>query len=244
MVLVRLVVVILTAVLAGHAQAQLFDTKAPHALLMDYDSGTVLFEKAADERFAPASMAKLMTVEYVFHELKEGRLKDADMFTVSEHAWRTGGAPSGGSAMYAELNSSVAVHDLLRGLIVQSGNDAAIVLAEGIAGSEPAFADLSQPARRGDRPQEFALPERQRPARPGSAGDGARPRNPRAPYHPRLSRLLPDLLRAGVHLEQDPPVEPQPAARRRHRRRRAEDRLHQGIRLRHRGLRSAQRCSA
>jgi D-alanyl-D-alanine carboxypeptidase (penicillin-binding protein 5/6) len=141
MVLVRLVVVILTAVLAGHAQAQLFDTKAPHALLMDYDSGTVLFEKAADERFEPASLAKLMTVEYIFNELKEGRLKDADMFTVSEHAWRTGGAPSGGSAMYAELNSSVAVHDLLRGLIVQSGNDAAIVLAEGIAGSEPAFAD-------------------------------------------------------------------------------------------------------
>jgi D-alanyl-D-alanine carboxypeptidase (penicillin-binding protein 5/6) len=126
----------------GDARAQLFDTKAPHALLMDYDSGTVLFEKAADEPFEPASMAKLMTAEYAFKELKEGTISLDDQFTVSEHAWRTGGAPAGGSAMFAELHSSVPVGDLLRGLIVQSGNDAAIVIAEGIAGSEPAFADL------------------------------------------------------------------------------------------------------
>jgi D-alanyl-D-alanine carboxypeptidase (penicillin-binding protein 5/6) len=126
----------------GLARAQLFDTKAPHAILMDYDSGTVLFEKAADEPFEPASMAKLMTVEYVFRQLKEGKLKETDTFTISEHAWRKGGAPSGGSAMYADIHSDVAVHDLLRGLIVESGNDAAIALAEGIAGSEPAFADL------------------------------------------------------------------------------------------------------
>jgi len=122
--------------------AQTFDTKAPNALLMDFDSGTVLFEKAADERVAPASMAKLMTIEYVFHELKEGNLSLNDSFPISEHAWRTGGAPSGGSAMYAELDSSVQLRDLLRGLIVQSGNDASIAIAEGIAGSEPAFADL------------------------------------------------------------------------------------------------------
>jgi D-alanyl-D-alanine carboxypeptidase (penicillin-binding protein 5/6) len=122
--------------------AQTFDTKAPHALLMDFDSGTVLFEKAADERVPPASMAKLMTIEYVFRELKEGNVSLNDSFTISEHAWRTGGAPSGGSAMYAELNSSVPLRFLLRGLIVQSGNDAAITVAEGIAGSEPAFADL------------------------------------------------------------------------------------------------------
>jgi D-alanyl-D-alanine carboxypeptidase (penicillin-binding protein 5/6) len=130
------------AVGAGRAQAQLFDTKAPHALLMDYDSGTVLFEKAADEPFEPASMAKLMTAEYAFKKLKDGEISLDDQFTVSEHAWRTGGAPAGGSAMFAELNSSVPVRDLLRGLLVQSGNDAAIVIAEGIAGSEPAFADL------------------------------------------------------------------------------------------------------
>jgi serine-type D-Ala-D-Ala carboxypeptidase (penicillin-binding protein 5/6) len=135
-------VLIVTALAAPAVMGQGFETKAPHALLMDFDSGTVLFEKAADERIAPASMAKLMTAEYVFHELKAGRLSLDDMFKVSEHAWRTGGAPAGGSAMYAELNSSVAVRDLLRGLLVQSGNDAAIVLAEGVAGSEPAFADL------------------------------------------------------------------------------------------------------
>jgi D-alanyl-D-alanine carboxypeptidase (penicillin-binding protein 5/6) len=122
--------------------AQVFDTAAPYALLMDYDSGTVLFEKAADERFPPASMAKLMTIEYVFHALQEGELTEDSTFLISEHAWRTGGAPSGGSAMYAEINSSVPLRFLLRGIIVQSGNDAAIAVGEGIAGSEPAFADL------------------------------------------------------------------------------------------------------
>lgn len=124
------------------ARAQLFDTKAPHALLMDYDSGTVLFEKAPDEQFEPASLAKLMTVEYLFKELKEGTVSLDDTFSISEYAWRTGGAPAGGSAMYAEINSDVPVRDLVRGLIIQSGNDAAIAIAEGIGGSEPAFADL------------------------------------------------------------------------------------------------------
>ncbi len=126
---------------AAGARAQIFDTKAPHAILMDYDSGTVLFEKAADEPIHPASMAKLGTAEYVFHELKEGRLTLRDELVVSERAWRQGGAPSGGSAMFAEIHSRVPVRALLRGLIVQSGNDAAIALAEGIAGSEAAFAD-------------------------------------------------------------------------------------------------------
>jgi D-alanyl-D-alanine carboxypeptidase (penicillin-binding protein 5/6) len=87
-------------------------------------------------------MAKLMTAEYVFHELKAGRLREDEEFEISEYAWRRGGAPSGGSAMYADLHSRVALRDLLRGLLIQSGNDAAIALAEGIAGSEPAFADL------------------------------------------------------------------------------------------------------
>ncbi len=136
-----LAILALLAFGAVPVQAQLFDTKAPHAILVDYDTGTVLFEKAADEPFEPASMAKLMTVDLVFGALKEGRLTQDQTFNVSEHAWRTGGAPAGGSAMYAEIHSDVAVHDLLRGLIVQSGNDAAIVLAEGLAGSEPAFVD-------------------------------------------------------------------------------------------------------
>lgn len=124
------------------ASAQLFDTKAPYALLMDYDSGTVLFEKAADELFEPASMAKLMTAEYIFNELQQGRLTEDDEFVISERAWRRGGAPSGGSTMFAEIHSSVPVRELLRGLLVHSGNDASIAFAEGIAGSELAFADL------------------------------------------------------------------------------------------------------
>jgi D-alanyl-D-alanine carboxypeptidase (penicillin-binding protein 5/6) len=124
------------------AAAQIFSTSAPYAFLLDFDSGTVLFEKAAEERFAPASMVKMMTAEYLFYELQEGRLAETDEFVVSEDAWRRGGAPSGGSAMFAEVNSSIPVRDLMRGLIVQSGNDAAIALAEGVAGSEAAFADL------------------------------------------------------------------------------------------------------
>lgn len=139
-VLLGLLFALLAPVASGLAQT--FETKAPHAILVDYDSGTVLFEKAADEPFAPASMAKLMTAEYVFHELKAGRLSEDEEFEISENAWRRGGAPSGGSAMYAELHSRVPLRDLLRGLLVQSGNDAAIAIAEGIAGSEAAFADL------------------------------------------------------------------------------------------------------
>jgi serine-type D-Ala-D-Ala carboxypeptidase (penicillin-binding protein 5/6) len=128
----------------GQAQrpADAFQTAAPYAILIDADSGSVLFEKAADQPTFPASMAKLMTIEVVFHEIKEGRLDPETEFTVSENAWRRGGAPSGGSAMFAQLNSRVKVIDLLYGVIVQSGNDACIVLAEGMAGNEPAFAAM------------------------------------------------------------------------------------------------------
>jgi D-alanyl-D-alanine carboxypeptidase (penicillin-binding protein 5/6) len=117
-----------------------YETKAKHAILMDADANLVLFEKDADTLAPPASMSKLMTLAIVFRELKAGRLKLDDQFKVSEHAWRTGGAPSGSSAMFAPLNSMVTVSDLIQGITVQSGNDAAIILAEGIAGSEEAFA--------------------------------------------------------------------------------------------------------
>ncbi len=117
-----------------------FETKAKHAILMDADANLVLFEKDADTLAPPASMSKLMTLAIVFRELKAGRLKLEDEFKVSEHAWRTGGAPSGGSAMFAPLNTTVPISDLIQGITVQSGNDAAIILAEGIAGSEDAFA--------------------------------------------------------------------------------------------------------
>jgi D-alanyl-D-alanine carboxypeptidase (penicillin-binding protein 5/6) len=121
------------------AAQQAFQTSVPSVLLMDADSHTVLFEKAADIPEVPASTVKVMTAEVVFHEIAEGRLHLDDQFTVSENAWRTGGALSRGSAMFAALGSNIRVEDLIRGLVIDSGNDAAIVLAEGIAGTEANF---------------------------------------------------------------------------------------------------------
>jgi len=123
------------------AQAQ-FETQAKFAILMDEESGTVIFQKDADLPMEPASMAKLMTIAVVFHEIRDGRVSMGDEFFVSEHAWRTGGASSGGSTMFAELNSKISVENLVRSVIIQSGNDAAIILAEGIAGSEGSFAAM------------------------------------------------------------------------------------------------------
>jgi serine-type D-Ala-D-Ala carboxypeptidase (penicillin-binding protein 5/6) len=124
------------------AHAQDFQTAAPTAVLMDAGSHAVLFEKNADEPTAPASMTKVMTAEVVFNEIKNGRLNFDSEFLVSENAWRKGGSGSGGSSMFAKVNTPVRLEDLLRGLIVQSGNDAAIVLAEGIAGTEENFARM------------------------------------------------------------------------------------------------------
>jgi len=119
-----------------------FDTKAPYAILIDYDSGTVIYQKNADAPMEPASMAKLMTLAVVFDQLQTGRITLDETFFISEHAWRDGGAKSGSSTMFAKLNSKVPVEDLIYGVIVQSGNDAAIALAEGIAGSETVFANM------------------------------------------------------------------------------------------------------
>jgi len=124
------------------ARAQDFDSKAKFALLMDAASGTVLFNKNADERLEPASMAKLMTLAVVFTYLQQNKLTLDDQFFISENAWRTGGAASGGSTMFAELNSKVRVEDLIRSVVIQSGNDAAIALAEGIGGTEQTFARI------------------------------------------------------------------------------------------------------
>ncbi len=121
---------------------------APHAILVDAESGSVLFQRDADTLIFPASLAKLMTVEYVLHLIKEGKLKLTDTFVVSENAWRKGGAPSHSSTMFAALHSEVDVDSLLHGVIIQSANDACIVLAEGIAGNEAEFAaKLTQRAR-------------------------------------------------------------------------------------------------
>ena len=119
-----------------------FDGDAPTAILIEASSGSVLFEKNADELRAPSSMMKLMTAEVVFHAIKQGDVKLTDEYHVSENAWRKGGAPAGGSTMFAAINSKIAVDDLLHGAIIQSGNDACMVLAEGIAGNERAFAEM------------------------------------------------------------------------------------------------------
>ncbi|SHJ23064.1 D-alanyl-D-alanine carboxypeptidase (penicillin-binding protein 5/6) [Bradyrhizobium lablabi] len=118
-----------------------FDGDAPTAILIEASSGSVLWEKNADEMRAPSSMMKLMTAEVVFHAIKQGDIKLTDEYHVSENAWRKGGAPSGTSTMFAAIHSKIAVDDLLHGAIIPSGNDACIVLAEGIAGDERAFAD-------------------------------------------------------------------------------------------------------
>ena len=122
------------------ATAFAYETTANHALIMDNETGIVLFEKDAENPMVPASMTKIMTAYMVFERLSDGRLSEDDTFTVSERAWREGGWASGGSTMGLAIGSEVSVIDLLRGMIVQSGNDACIVLAEGISGSEEAFA--------------------------------------------------------------------------------------------------------
>src|SRR6201991_2530796 len=118
-----------------------FDGDAPTAILIEATSGSVLFEKNADELRAPSSMMKLMTAEVVFHAIKEGKVKLTDEYRISENAWRKGGAPSGTSTMFAAINSKVSIDDLLHGAIIPSGNDACIALAEGMAGNERIFAN-------------------------------------------------------------------------------------------------------
>ncbi|MEM8749318.1 MAG: D-alanyl-D-alanine carboxypeptidase family protein [Pseudomonadota bacterium] len=141
--------VLLVCCAAGVAQAQSFQTKAKQALVLDYDSGSVLFQKNADQPMPPASMAKLMTMEVVFDALSKGQLTYDSTFTISEDAWRRGGSESGGSTMFAKLGDDIRLEDLIRGVIVQSGNDASMAIAEGMAGSEIGFAGLmNERARR------------------------------------------------------------------------------------------------
>jgi serine-type D-Ala-D-Ala carboxypeptidase (penicillin-binding protein 5/6) len=119
-----------------------YQTAAAHAILIEADSGSVLFEKAADDLIPPASLSKLMTQEVVFNEIKQGRLNPTAEFIVSTNAWRRGGAPSHTSSMFIPIHSKVSVDDLLHGAIIQSANDACIALAEGISGNESTFAEL------------------------------------------------------------------------------------------------------
>ena len=131
---------LLVVALAAAGRAGAIETMAREAFLMDMTTESVLVEKNADAPMAPASMSKLMTVYMVFERLQDGRLSLDDTFSVSETAWRKGGAKSGSSTMFLKPGSRVRVEDLLRGIVVQSGNDAAIVIAEGLSGSEEQFA--------------------------------------------------------------------------------------------------------
>ena len=119
-----------------------FQTTVRNAILLDVGTESVLFEKAADEAQAPASLAKLMTMAIVFEELRQGRLLPDQEVVISTDAWRRGGAPSRTSSMYVAVNSRVKVQDLIRGAIIQSGNDASIALAEAISGTEANFVQL------------------------------------------------------------------------------------------------------
>ncbi len=128
------------------AAAMLFDsagaraaieTSAEHAIIMDGEQGQVLWAKDAQTPTPPASMSKLMTLELLFQRLKDGRVKLTDTFPVSENAWRTQG-----SKMFVSLGSRISVESLIRGIIITSGNDACVVVAEALGGTEPAFVDM------------------------------------------------------------------------------------------------------
>ena len=127
---------------AASAGAETFQSAAPIALVQDYESGAILYEKNADQPMSPGQTVKLMTADLVFKELAEGRLHLDYKLTVSENAWRTGGAHGHSTAMFLDVKSQARVEDLLRGLSVESGNDSAIVFAESISGSEDAFTSL------------------------------------------------------------------------------------------------------
>jgi D-alanyl-D-alanine carboxypeptidase (penicillin-binding protein 5/6) len=119
------------------------DTQAQHALVMEAETGTILLDKNSEERMPPASMSKVMTAYLVFDYLKQGRAKLDDELPVSERAWRTGG-----SKMFVPIGGRIKIEELIRGMVIQSGNDACVVLAEGLAGSEQAFVDqMNQKAK-------------------------------------------------------------------------------------------------
>ncbi len=136
----------------GAKKEEGYDIDAPTAILIDAKSDSILFEKNADELRAPSSMLKLMTAEVIFNAITNGKIKLDEEYRISTNAWRKGGAPSGGSTMFAELNSKVKVDDLLRGALIQSGNDACIALAEGSAGNERDFVEVMR-----DRARELGL---------------------------------------------------------------------------------------
>jgi D-alanyl-D-alanine carboxypeptidase (penicillin-binding protein 5/6) len=194
-------------------------------LLMDFDSGEVLASANPDEPLPPASLTKMMTSFLVEQALRSGKLKKDDLVSVSQNAWCRGSSTE--SCMYLPLNSQATVIDILRGIIIQSGNDASKAIAEHMAGSEEGFAKLmnAEAQRLGMTHTHFVNADG--PARPGAQVVGARPRHPGARDHPRQLRLLPDLRGARVQVQQHQAGQPQRAALHRPHGRRPEDRPHQ-----------------
>lgn len=119
-----------------------YETAARNAILMDFDTGEYLYEKNISEAVPPASMSKLMTIYILMNKIKDGSIKLDDTFSVSENAWRKGGAATGGSTMFLSIGDNVSVENLIKGIVIQSGNDACIVVAENLSGSEEDFAVL------------------------------------------------------------------------------------------------------
>lgn len=135
-------------VLSASANAWAIDTKAKNMILVDFETGEYMYQKDITMPIPPASMSKLMTVYMIFDKLRDGSLSLDDTFKVSENAWRKGGAASGGSTMFLAIGDEVTVDQLLKGIIIQSGNDACIVAAENIAGDEDSFVDrMNEKAR-------------------------------------------------------------------------------------------------
>ncbi|MEL6662454.1 MAG: D-alanyl-D-alanine carboxypeptidase family protein [Pseudomonadota bacterium] len=132
--------VVFSLLVSSPAQAQGFESEATHAVIMDHATGEILWEKNGYDAMIPASMTKMMTAHVVFERIETGEIALTDQFTVSENAWRKGGWASGGSTMGLAIGDQPTVEELLRGVIILSGNDACIVLAEGISGTEEAFA--------------------------------------------------------------------------------------------------------
>jgi D-alanyl-D-alanine carboxypeptidase (penicillin-binding protein 5/6) len=121
-----------------------FSTTAKNAILMDFESGSIIYQKGADELVAPASMSKLMTLAVLFKALKDGKVTLETEFQTSENAWRNGGAPSGTAAMFIPINNKTPISELIQGIAVQSGNDAAMTVAEGLGGSIENFAKMME----------------------------------------------------------------------------------------------------
>lgn len=145
---IAFITLLMSGICLTSLSAQAIETKARNVILMDYDTGQYLYTKEIDKKIAPASMSKLMTIYLIFEKLKDGTLSLDDTFTVSENAWRKGGAASGGSTMFLAIGDKVRVEDLIKGIIIQSGNDACIVAAENLAGSEEDFAvEMNKKAR-------------------------------------------------------------------------------------------------